>query len=61
VHGRPRLKTWAYLTETIEIGTKTIKTNVETDWDVGDVVVIPSTSYDMNEAEVKTIQTKIDT
>jgi hypothetical protein len=40
----------------VNVGATTFKITDSTfDWSVGDLIVIASNSYDMNEAEVKTI------
>ena len=60
IHGKPRTKTWTKLTSSLNKGADTIILKEDVDWVVGESIVIPSTSYDMNEAEVFTIKTKTD-
>lgn len=54
IHGKER-DTWTRVASTINVGDTSFTTTMAMDWQVGDVVVIASSSYDMNEAEMKTI------
>ena len=57
MHGCPVSPCWTQLQTTATAGTNTITTAVATDWKVGDVILLPSTSYQMSDAEMLTIET----
>ncbi len=56
IHGERRAVTWTTLSASALKGANEILLQTETDWRVGDVVVVPSTSWDMEEAEVFAIE-----
>jgi cell migration-inducing and hyaluronan-binding protein len=56
IHGKPALPTWADLESTAFDGALTITLHKQVNWQVDDEIVIASTSYDLNEAEVRTIK-----
>lgn len=51
MYGNPRLTTWTTIASTINVGdtTFTVKDNI--DWQVGEVIVVASTSFEHTEAE----------
>jgi cell migration-inducing and hyaluronan-binding protein len=55
MHGCPVSPCWTRLGATATSGTNTITTAELTDWKVGDVILLPSTSYSMSDAELHTI------
>lgn len=60
LHGKKHQIAWTLLNKTAAIGDTTIQLTQGTLWDVGDEIVIASTDYDMNQAERRTIVTRID-
>ena len=50
MHGKPRTS-WTLLKNSIKAGTDAIEMTSDTDWKAGDVIVIPSTSFNIEEAE----------
>lgn len=55
MHGCPVSPCWTQLDATAVAGTNTITTAEVTDWKAGDVILLPSTSYSMGDAELLTI------
>ena len=55
IHGQPRDHTWTYVATTIAVWDVSFSTTVEVDWQVGDVIVVAATGYEMDEAETRTI------
>jgi len=55
IHGKVRDFTWTLLEDTINEGSLTLTVMDAVDWQVGEKIVVASTDYDMNQAEVKTI------
>lgn len=53
--GRKRTPTWTTIQSTINPGDNLFQTTEDVDWQVGEEVVIASTSFDHNEAEQRTI------
>lgn len=58
IHGQPRDHTWTHVAATINPGDTSFTTTVSVDWQVGETVVIASTSYEMDEAEQMVIKTR---
>ena len=56
IHGKVRTPTWTMISKTENAGDTTITTIQDVDWEVGEVIVIASSSWDHNEAERKTIK-----
>ncbi len=54
IHGAPRTTQWTEITATAAKGATTIKLP-DTDWKVGEEIVIASTSFNPREAERRTI------
>lgn len=50
IHGKPRIRTWTELSDTITAGSNTVKLMDAVDWTVGEQIVVASTSYDHLEA-----------
>jgi len=48
--GRKRTPTWTTIASTINPGENQFTTSQDVDWQVGETIVIASTSYDHNEA-----------
>lgn len=48
MHGIKRLTTWSRLSQTAEAGDTSISVLEETDWTVGEEIVIATTSFDNN-------------
>lgn len=55
LHGVVRNPTWTELNKTAQAGSNTIEVIEAVDWQVGQSIVVASTSYDPFEAEQKTI------
>jgi hypothetical protein len=55
IHGKPAIPTWVDLESTANLGDNTITLHKIVNWQVGDEIVIASTSYDLKEAEVRKI------
>jgi hypothetical protein len=55
IYGQPRTKTWTTLAATVNIGDTTLTLSEAVDWQVGEQIVIASTSFDHYESERKTI------
>jgi hypothetical protein len=55
MHGEKRIPTWTTISATIEKGVNTFTTSEDVDWKVGETIVVASTSYDHNEAEMRVI------
>ena len=55
LHGRPTPVTWTRLDGTAAAGTTSLCFTQSVDWDVGSQVVVTSSSFDMNEAEQRSI------
>ena len=55
MHGCPVSPCWTQLDATAVAGTNTITTAEVTDWKAGDVILLPSTSFSMGDAELLTI------
>lgn len=53
--GQKRTPTWTTIAATINIGENKFTTSEDVDWKVGETIVIASTSYDHNEAEMRII------
>ena len=51
MHGVARYPTWTMLNKTADVGATQITLNQVVDWQVGEQIVIASTSYDHTEAE----------
>ena len=51
IHGKPRNVTWTKLNETARAGASRITLEQAVDWEVGEELVIATTSYDLNQAE----------
>ena len=51
LHGRPRLRSWTKLAETVEPGNTTLVLREDTDWEAGDHIFVSSTDYQMLQAE----------
>ena len=51
LHGQNRIVIWTHLAETALPGSDTIQVNDSPDWNVGDVIVIASTSFEMLHTE----------
>lgn len=55
MYGKPRIKTWTLLANTINIDSSTFDVSDNVDWQVGEDIVVASTDFDHNEAEQRTI------
>jgi hypothetical protein len=55
MHGCPLTPCWTRLDTTASAGQNLVTTAEVTDWKVGDVILLPSTSYSMEDAELHTI------
>jgi len=55
IHGADRSVTWTVLTVTANIGDTTITVLDVGDWTAGDDIVLASSDFDMNQAEIVTI------
>lgn len=55
MYGTPRTKTWTVIATTINPGDTTFTVQDAVDWQVGEEIVVASTSFDHNEAEQRTI------
>eukprot|EP00898_Chlorokybus_atmophyticus_P004648 jgi/Chlat1/5184/Chrsp33S05041 len=55
LHGKAKLPTWTQLAASVVAGDESITLRVAVMWEVGDVIVIASSSFDMLEAEVVSI------
>lgn len=55
IHGQVRNFPWTELASTANIGTNTITVQDPVDWQIGEEIVIASTSFDHYEAERRTI------
>lgn len=55
IHGASTLRTWTRLRSTANADKSTIRLKKKVDWPVGSQIVIASTSYNPEEAEVRTI------
>ena len=45
IHGTPKIPTWNFLSATVNAGSNEIVTEVTTNWEVGDLVVIATTDF----------------
>lgn len=57
IHGTRKTPTWTELASTANVGAKSITLMTAVNWSVGDEIVIASTDYDYNQAEVRRIAT----
>jgi len=57
MHGVPRTVTWTKLANTADKDATSIELTDETDWKVGERIVIASTSFSNREAETRVIKT----
>ena len=55
LHGTGPDVQWTSLEESVDAGDDTIVVKAVVDWDVGDEIVISTSSYEANEAEIRTI------
>lgn len=55
LHGQKRLYTWTQLSSSINVGTNTLTVQDPVDWNVGETIVVASTSFDHFEAERRNI------
>jgi cell migration-inducing and hyaluronan-binding protein len=55
IHGQKRTPTWIDLETTAPAGSSSIALNGPVDWKVGEQIVLASTSYELDEAEVRMI------
>ena len=53
--GKTRSPTWTFLDQTVDVGSRQLVLTEPVDWRVGEEIVIASTSYEANHAEVFTI------
>jgi len=60
IHGTVRDKTWTLLTHSVAPGDTSITLDEEVDWQVGETIVVPSTSYELDEAEMFIIAERVD-
>ena len=51
MYGRPRVKTWTTIENTIEPGDNNFSVSEDVDWQVGEEIVVASTSFNHEEAE----------
>lgn len=53
LHGTPKSPSWSLVSSSLAIGDTTLDTvDALTNWNVGDYIVIASSSFDHNEAEM---------
>lgn len=57
LYGQKRLYTWTQLNSTINVGDITLTVQDPVDWNVGETIVVASTSFDHYEAESRNIVT----
>lgn len=55
IHGKPKTPTWTTLSATIGAGDTTLTLSESTNWEIGDEIVIATTSFDGKESEKVTI------
>jgi hypothetical protein len=55
MHGCPVTPCWTRLEKTANAGQNEVTTSELTDWKVGDIIILPSTSYSMSDAELAEI------
>ena len=55
IHGVAKTPSWTTLSSTVQAGSSTITLSQAVNWSQGDSIVIASTSYEFDEAEVRTI------
>lgn len=55
IHGVPRQPTWTHLETTVSPGDTTITLNTPVDWQVGEEIIIATTSFKSTETEQRTI------
>ena len=55
MHGKVRTKTWTMISNTINSGDSTFDVLDSIDWEVGEEIVVASTSFNHHEAEKRTI------
>eukprot|EP00210_Caulerpa_lentillifera_P009344 g8908.t1 len=55
LHGQAKTPTWTMLRQTVFPGESVLKLEEQTNWNVGDQIVLASTSYDFRETEELTI------
>ncbi|XP_071488092.1 fibrocystin-L-like [Diadema antillarum] len=60
LHGMPREVTWTHLAATVEAGDSELTVAVDTDWVVGDEIVVTSTSFEAWQTETFRISSKSD-
>lgn len=58
LHGRPRHPTWTRLESTAYAGSTNITLELPVDWEIGEEIVITTTSYNANHSETRTIANK---
>lgn len=56
MYGRPRMPTWTTIATTINPGDNNFTTSMDVDWQVGETIVVASTSFFHYEAEQRTIK-----
>jgi len=55
IHGKPRSKTFTLLANSANAGDSLITVMDTVDWQVGELIVIASSDFDMNQAETRYI------
>eukprot|EP00854_Cymbomonas_tetramitiformis_P005436 gene5436-6591_t len=55
LHGVPKLPPWTQLSATVEAGASSMEVAAEVNWAPGDVVVLASTEFNMEQAETVTV------
>lgn len=55
MYGKPRIKTWTLLANTLAINSTTFDVIDNVDWKVGEEIVVASTDFDHNQAEQRKI------
>jgi len=56
LHGRPRSVTWTRLNRSVEAGDRIIELAESVDWQIGEEIVISTTSFSMEETEIRQLQ-----
>lgn len=55
IHGKPRNVTWTTLNQTCNAGTNKIKLNSPVDWQIGEQILVSTTTFIANQTEIATI------
>ncbi len=53
LHGKPRRVTWTRLNRSVEAGDRIIELSESVDWQIGEEIIITTTSFSMEETEIR--------